>query len=106
MSRVLFHAVHYPHPEHVDDLLDSMRGIMAAAPGLDGLESIGAYADEAGDRIVAVSVWASPEALQAATAGLFASIADLPFDVWERKPRELLVLPEVELHPPRTRVFT
>jgi quinol monooxygenase YgiN len=100
MSRVLFHAVHYPHPEYRDDLLESMRDLMAAATSVEGLESIGAYADGAGDRIVAVSVWASPEALQAANAGLFASIADLPFDVWERKPREILVLPEVELPVP------
>ncbi|HUR22701.1 MAG TPA: hypothetical protein VMZ73_02400 [Acidimicrobiales bacterium] len=102
MSRVLFQAVHYPHPQHLDDLLGSMSRIMSAAPDVDGLESIGAYADHAGGRIVAVSVWASPEALQAANAGLFASIADLPFDVWERQPRELLVLPEVELPAPAT----
>jgi quinol monooxygenase YgiN len=100
MSRVLFHAVHYPHPQHLDDLLGSMSRIMAAAPAIEGLESIGAYADEAGGRIFAISVWASPEALQAATATFFASIADLPFDVWERKPRELLMLPEVELPAP------
>jgi quinol monooxygenase YgiN len=100
MSRVLFHVVHYPHPEHLDDLLGSMRAIMEAAPAVEGLESIGAYADEAGGRIFAISVWASPEALEAARATLFASVADLPFDVWERQPRERLMLPEVELPAP------
>ena len=103
MSRVLFHAVHYPKPEHVDDVLGAMSGIAEAAGNVAGLESIGAFSDAETGRIVAVSIWSSPEAFQAGTQVLFASLADVPFDAWERQPRELLVLPEVVL-PPRAHV--
>ncbi|SDC54917.1 hypothetical protein SAMN05660690_1859 [Geodermatophilus telluris] len=95
MPRVLFHAVHHPHPQHLDALLGAMRRLNEAAVGLEGLEEIGAFHDAEGGRVVAISVWSSPEALQAGSARLFAGVADLPLDRWERRPRELLTLPEV-----------
>jgi quinol monooxygenase YgiN len=95
VPRVLFHAVHHPHPEHLDDLLAAMRRLTAAAQGLDGLEEIGAFLDRDGMRVVAISVWSSAEALQAGSGTLFAGLGDVPFDEWERRPRELLTLPEV-----------
>jgi len=94
MTRMLFHAIHHPHPEHLDDLLGAMGQISAAAPQVAGLEEIGAFVDADGPRVIAISVWSSPEALQAGMAQLFASLGDVPFDVWERRPRELLTLPE------------
>lgn len=99
MPRVLFHAVHYPHPEHTDDLLAAMGRVATAARGLEGLEAIGAFHDAEGGSIVAVSVWSSPEALAAGAATLFASTADVPFDAWERRPRELATLPEAAVPP-------
>ena len=94
MGRVLFHAVHHPHPQHVDDLLGAMRRISEAAPEVDGLEEIGAFHDAEGGRVIALSVWTSADALRAGMERLFASIGDVPFDEWERRPRELLTLPE------------
>lgn len=100
MPRVLLHATHYPRPDHVEDLLAAMADLGAAADGLDGLEEIGAFRDEDGDRIVAISLWSSPEALQAGTPTLLGAVAHVPFDEWERRPRELVVLPEaVPLRP-------
>ncbi|MGR7025579.1 hypothetical protein [Geodermatophilus sp. URMC 62] len=95
MTRVLFHAVHHPHPDHLEDLLGAMRRLNELAVGIDGLEEIGAFHDADGGRVVAVSVWSSPEALQAGSAVLFAGVADLPLDRWESRPRELMTLPEV-----------
>jgi hypothetical protein len=94
MSRVLFHAVHYPHPEHLGDLLGAMSRISEAAAGVEGLEEIGAFSDPDHGRVFAISVWSSPEAMQAGMGQLFASLGDVPFDQWERQPRELLTLPE------------
>jgi quinol monooxygenase YgiN len=94
MTRVLLHATHYPHPEHVDDLLAAMAKLLAAAPGIDGLEEIGAFRDDESGRILAISVWSSAAALQAGSSTLFASLGDVPFDEWERRPGELLTLPE------------
>lgn len=94
LPRVLFHATHYPQPEHVADLLAAMGPISAAAGQVPGLEEIGAFSDDKGGRILAISVWSSPEALQAGMAQLFSSLREVPFDQWERRPRELLTLPE------------
>jgi hypothetical protein len=95
VPRVLFHAVHHPHPEHLDDLLGAMRRLNELAAGIEGLEEIGAFHDAEGGRVVAVSVWSSPEALQAGSAVLFAGLGEVPFDEWETRPRELMTLPEV-----------
>lgn len=97
MPRVLFHATHYPHPEHLDDLLAAMSRITAAAPGVPGLEEIGAFTDTDHGRVLAISIWSSPQVLQAGMTQLFASLGDVPFDEWERQPRELLTLPEATL---------
>ncbi|MEX5718001.1 hypothetical protein [Geodermatophilus maliterrae] len=95
MPRVLLHVVHHPHPEHLDDLLAAMRRLTAAAEGLDGLEEIGAFLDRDAMQVIAISVWSSAETLQAGSATLFAGLGDVPFDEWERRPSELLTLPEV-----------
>ncbi len=95
MPRVLFHAVHHPHPEHLDALLGAMRRLNEAARGIEGLEEIGAFLDRDTMRVIAISVWSSAEALQAGRATLFAGLGEVPFEEWERRPRELLTLPEV-----------
>ena len=100
MPRILFHAIHYPKPEHVDDLLGAMAELSALAGDISGLEAIGAFTDEATGRIFAISLWSSAEALQAGTGQLFASLGNVPFDLWERQPRELLTLPEADLRAP------
>ncbi len=97
MPRVLFHVTHHPHPEHRDDLLGAMTRVKQAAPGVPGLEAIGAFSDDGTGRVIAISLWSSPEAMQAGMQQLFAGIRDVPFDQWERKPREALVLPEAPI---------
>ncbi len=99
MPRMLFHVTHHPHPEHRDDLLGAMTRIYEAAPGVPGLEAIGAFSDDEGGRVFAVSLWSSPEAMQAGMERLFAFVGELPFDEWERRPYEALVLPEVAVAP-------
>lgn len=94
MPRVLFHVTHHPRPEHRDDLLGAMTKVNAAAEGVPGLEAIGAFSDAAAGRVVAISLWSSPEAMQSGLQRLFAGVGEIPFDRWEERPSEALVLPE------------
>ena len=54
-----------------------------------------AFEEADGSRIVAISVWASPEAMAAGAQELFASVADLPLDQWETRPYESATLTQV-----------
>jgi quinol monooxygenase YgiN len=95
VSRVLFQVVHFPRPEHRDDLLAAMAVIREASAHIAGLDEIGAFEEPDRSRVVAISVWASAEALRAGAAELFAAIADLPFDLWETRPSEAATLTQV-----------
>ncbi|WP_433782228.1 hypothetical protein ACQPX6_20260 [Actinomycetospora sp. CA-101289] len=95
VSRVLFQVVHFPKPEHRDDMLAAMGVIRETSAHIVGLDEIGAFEEPDGSRIVAISVWASPEAMQAGMGELFASIGELPFDVWEYRPAESATLAQV-----------
>ncbi|MEJ2889367.1 hypothetical protein [Actinomycetospora aeridis] len=95
VSRVLFQVVHFPKPEYRADMLAAMAVIRETSARIDGLDEIGAFEEPDGSRIVAISVWASPEALAAGASELFASVGDLPFDVWETRPAESATLTQV-----------
>ncbi|PVY96181.1 hypothetical protein [Actinomycetospora cinnamomea] len=95
MSRVLFQVVHFPRPEHRDDMIEAMGVIRATSAHIEGLDEIGAFEEADGSRIVAISVWASPEALQAGMGELFASVGDLPLEQWETRPYEAATLSQV-----------
>jgi hypothetical protein len=95
MARVLARALHYPKPEHREDLIAAMKRLAAAAEGVAGLDEIGAFEDTEGGRLVAISVWASPEAMRAGLPVLGAAIADVPFDEWESQPSSMAFMPQV-----------
>jgi heme-degrading monooxygenase HmoA len=95
VSRVLFQVVHFPKPEHRDDMLAAMDVIRQKSAHIDGLDEIGAYEEPDGSRIVALSIWASPEAMQAGTVELFATVGELPLDRWETGPYESATLTQV-----------
>lgn len=95
MSRVLFQVVHFPKPEHREDMLAAMDVIRETSAHIDGLDEIGAYEEPDGSRIVALSIWASPEAMQAGMGQLFASVGELPLDRWETRPYDSATLTQV-----------
>ena len=95
--RFLYHAVHYPKPEHRDDLLRAMRRLDDAFKDTPGLLDIGVWRDELSRGIVALSFWESRERFEAAAGRFVAAIADVPFDEWEERPAELLELQQVTL---------
>ncbi|WP_328475540.1 hypothetical protein OHA21_19585 [Actinoplanes sp. NBC_00393] len=93
--RVLAQVVHYPKPEHRDDMIAAMGRLRAASAGVAGLDELGGFEDAEGGRLIAISVWSSAEAMQSGLATLFGAIADVPFDDWERQQYEMVTCPQV-----------
>ncbi|HYM83926.1 MAG TPA: antibiotic biosynthesis monooxygenase [Candidatus Dormibacteraeota bacterium] len=90
----LFLAIHHPKPEHAEDLLAAMTRFGATLATVPGMLGASAWAGD--DRIVAMSVWESRERFLEARSAMGEAIADVPFERWEARPRELLGLDEVE----------
>lgn len=84
-------AIHYPIPEHTDDLLRAMKKLSEGAHRVEGLLDMSAWVDDASGRIFATSTWSSQEQAQAAWKELGALAAQTPFDQWERQPREVFL---------------
>ena len=93
--RYLSVAMHYPKPEHVDDLLGAMKRLGEALHTVPGLLDASAWKDSVSGRIVAISTWESRQAFLIARSVIGEAIKDVPFDEWEAKPRELINLDEV-----------
>ena len=86
-------AIHYPKPQYRDDLLASMRRLDAAAQGAPGLITIGPWTEvDGGTRLVGIATWQSREAFDLAAPGLFAAVADDPFEVWQERKADNLFL--------------
>lgn len=84
-------AIHYPQPEHLDDLLGAMKQLSQAAQHIDGLLDMSAWVDDASGRVFATSTWSSAEQAKAAWQELGAIAAQNPFSQWERQPREVFM---------------
>ncbi len=72
-----------------------MHKLNDALRGTPGLQQVGAWREQTSGRIVALSIWQSGEAFQAAFARIGTVVADVPFDQWEERPRELFRAEEV-----------
>lgn len=94
--RYLYLAIHYPKPEHVDNLLGAMKRLGEALQTVPGLLEATAWKDQASGRIVAISSWESRQAFLNARPVIGEAIKDVPFDAWEAQPRELFNLDEIE----------
>ncbi len=90
--QTLFLAIHYPKPEHLDDLVGAMAALGRTLERTPGVLAVSTWRDA--ERVVAMSTWTSPEALAAARPAMAAAIADVPFDEWEARPRERYLLDE------------
>ncbi len=91
----LYLAIHYPKAEHRQDLLDAMHRLDGVLLGTPGLQSSGAWAEESGERIIAISIWDSSQAFQAALGKFAAGVGGVPFEQWEARPRELVRAEEI-----------
>ncbi len=84
-------AIHYPVPEHTNDLLGAMKQLSEGAQTIDGLIDMSAWVDDESGRVFATSMWESAEQAQAAWETLGALAAKTPFSQWERQPREVFM---------------
>ena len=91
--RYLYLAIHHPRPDHADDLVRAMTQFGDRLGSLPGMLQATAWHDE--HSILALSIWRSRDDLAAARPAMAAAIADVPFDDWEERPRELFGLDEL-----------
>ena len=84
-------AIHYPIPEHTEDLLGAMKKLGESAKNIEGLLDMSAWVDDASGRVFATSTWDSFEHAQAAWQELGKLAAETPFAQWERQPREVFM---------------
>jgi hypothetical protein len=97
MMSYLYLALHYPKPEHLNDLLAAMHHLNDVIQDAPGLLHIGAWQEESGTRIVAISIWESQKAFQEALGRIGSAVSNVPFGEWEEKPRELIRANEIIL---------
>jgi heme-degrading monooxygenase HmoA len=84
-------VIHHPKPEHVDDVLASMRRVDEAAAGTPGLIAIGPWRSDSDTRLMGFASWESEDAFRAARERIFSVVADDPFDVWLAGPPQLIM---------------
>ena len=89
-------GIHYPKPEHKDDIINAVKKVGEQARNCRGLVDSGALIDDKDNRIILFSLWESGEAALEASKILRPMIAEFPFSEWERQPSDNMVgLPRV-----------
>lgn len=88
----LYYSVHYPKPEKEAQLIDSMRQVGQVLKDLPGCIFDNAFQDANLGTIMAVTIWESQEAFQAAWPAMMEALEAIPLDEWESHARELYML--------------
>jgi heme-degrading monooxygenase HmoA len=89
---ILYYSIHYPKPEKEALLIDGMRQVGKVLKGLPGCLFDNAFRDANAGTIMAVTIWESQEAFQAARPAMMEALRAIPLDEWEARPRELYML--------------
>jgi quinol monooxygenase YgiN len=82
-------ALHYPRPEHRDEMISRVRqaaAVMTAAPGCLAADC---WVSEDGQAIVTTGQWESVQALAAGFAAVRTAGVDIGYDERESRPREI-----------------
>jgi quinol monooxygenase YgiN len=85
-------AVHYPRPEHRDEMISRVRQaaeVMAATPGCLAVDC---WVSDANQAVVTTGQWESEQALTAGFLAVRAAGLDFDYDERESHPREVLKL--------------
>jgi quinol monooxygenase YgiN len=88
-QQFLFYAVHYPQPDKVDLLAQRMRDFGDVIKTQPGIIVVDTFRDPTNGTLLALALWESQEAFQAAWPAL---AQHAPSDEWETKPREVHTL--------------
>jgi len=89
---MLYYSVHYPKPEKEALLIDAMRHVGKIIKSLPGCLFDNAFQDGSLGTIMAITIWESNEAFQAARPAMIEALKAIPFDEWEARPREFHTL--------------
>ncbi len=89
---MLYYSVHYPKPEKEAQLIDAMRQVGQVIKNLPGCLFDNAFQDANTSTIMAITIWESQEAFQAARPAMIEAMKTIPFDEWEARPREFHAL--------------
>jgi quinol monooxygenase YgiN len=89
---LLYYSVHYPKPEKEALLRDAMCHVGEAIKNLPGCLFDNAFQDVSLGTIMAITIWESQEAFQAARPAMIEALKAIPFDEWEARPREFHTL--------------
>lgn len=76
-------GLHYPKPNHLNDVLEKAAEVSAVAMQQNGVVDAGAWLDEANQRVVMMSLWVSEAAAFAARPALRPLVMDAPWSEWE-----------------------
>jgi quinol monooxygenase YgiN len=85
-------ALHYPRPEHWDQMISRVRQaaeVMAAAPGCLAVDC---WISEDHQAVVTTGQWESEHALRAGFAAVREAGIDFDYDERESRPRQVLPL--------------
>jgi quinol monooxygenase YgiN len=89
---MLYYSVHYPKPEKEALLIDAMRQVGKVIKDLPGCLFDNAFQDASLGTIMAITIWESQEAFQAARSAMIEALKVIPFGEWEARPREFHTL--------------
>ena len=85
-------ALHYPRPEHRDQMISRVRRaaqVMAATPGCLAVDC---WVSEDHQAVVTTGQWESEQALRAGFAAVRAAGVDFDYDERESRPRQVFTL--------------
>lgn len=86
--RYLTVGIHYPKPEHLEDILAVTRKVAEKAKEYEGLVDAGSWFDKESNRLIMMSLWESEECGAKARGALRPIIAAAPWSEWERQPSD------------------
>jgi quinol monooxygenase YgiN len=85
-------AIHYPLPEHRDELVQRVRRAAEIMREVPGCLSVGTWTNAADDSIATTGEWESEAALTESFAAVRAAGVDFDYDDREAQPREVIRL--------------
>jgi heme-degrading monooxygenase HmoA len=76
-------AIHHPHPDKSDLLIESMHRFAAAMAGQPGLQQVYTLRDPESGTLFGFAIWDSKDDWLAARPAMQAAVKDDLFDEWE-----------------------
>ncbi len=86
--RYLTIGIHYPKPEHFEDIISVTKKVAEGAKKCEGLVDAGGWVDKENNRLIMMSLWESEEHAIKSRGALRPIIMEVPWSEWERQPSD------------------